>query len=60
MRGRGTSQACDLTVADGKGTRYGVACLGNRQVVLCVNPGLFRIVREVTRTAAFPVRPLRL
>ena len=42
--GNGASQACDLTVAHGKGARYGVACLVNHQVVLGVHAGLFRIV----------------
>ena len=60
MRGRVASQACDLTVAHGKGASHGVARLGNHQVVLGVDAGLFRIVREVTKTAAFPDRPLRL
>ena len=60
LRGNGASQACDLTVAHDKGASHSVACLGNHQVVLGVHAGLFCIVREVTRTAAFPVRLLRL
>ena len=60
VRGRGASQACDLTVAHDKGASHGVACLVNHQFVLGVYAGLFRIVGEVTRTAAFPVRPHRL